>query len=326
MTRLCGAAWAALSFCAAACAEISEPEPGGVSGVGVGASAGQASAGASGGTGATGAGGSDQAGAPSEGGAGGEAPMDPCLSTGTALAFRADVIDLVAGDLGPSLPGGNTPRTVEVWAHFVGEASWQANHSVFELGRRVDLDNQVFGFDLAGHDGIDGVFAPYTNDLGDNDPTPVALAAEGWHHLAWAYDGAGHFQLVINGGNVPLANPGDGTGMLATTPGFVTLGGSQNFGWEGWEGALDELRLWTVFRSEADIARDMKIKLKGDEPGLAAYYDFDKGRGTTVDDVLATPGHKLTLCPGDGGPCPVAAAAAPSWVPSNIPGPFRCAE
>ena len=173
---------------------------------------------------------------------------------------------------------------------------------------------------------VEGSFAPYTNDLGDNDPTPVPIAAQGWHHLAWAYDGAGRFQLVVNGQNVPLANPGDGTGMLATTPGLVTLGGSQNFGFQGWEGTLDELRLWTVFRSESEIARDMKIKLKGDEPGLAAYYDFDKGRGNTVDDISLKAGHKLTVCPADGGPCPAAAVESPTWVVSDIPGPFSCAE
>lgn len=326
MSRLRVLAWVASSICAVACADTDKPDPGNRSGAGVGASAGQAGAGASGGMGATGAAGSETAGAPDGGGAGGEAPVDPCLTTGMALAFKADVIDLVAGDLGPDLPGGNTPRTVEVWAYFVGEASWQPNHSVFELGRRVDLDNQVFGFDLAGHDGTEGVFAPYTNNLGDNDPTPLAIEAQGWHHLAWGYDGAGRFQLVVDGQDVPLANPGDGTGMLATTPGLITLGGSQNFGFEGWEGTLDELRLWTVFRSESEIARDMKVKLTGNEPGLAAYYDFDKGRGNTVDDVRVLPGHKLTVCPANGGPCPAAASMSPTWVVSDIPGPFSCAE
>ena len=45
-----------------------------------------------------------------------------------------------------------------------------------------------------------------------------------------------------------------------------------------------------------------------------------------MDDVLGTPGHKLTLCPDNGGPCPEGAASAPTWVASDIPGPFTCAE
>jgi hypothetical protein len=290
------------------------------SGTGGAAGSGAAGSGAAG-VGAAGAGAESAL-----GGAGGTEAEVCDEGTGTALAFRGDVIDLVAGDLGPDLPGGNAPRTVELWAHFTGEASWVANHTVIELGRRVDGFDQVFGLDLAGRDGENGVFGPYTNDSGDNDPTPLPLPAEGWYHLAWGYDGAGHFQLVVNGVLVPLARPGDGTAVLATTPGIVTLGGSQNFGWEGWEGAMDELRLWTTFRTEAEIARDMKIKLNGSEPGLAAYYDFDRGSGMTIDDVLKTPGHKLTFCPDNGGPCPSPNAALPTWVESDIPGPFTCAE
>jgi hypothetical protein len=104
-----------------------------------------------------------------------------------ALAFKNDVIDLVAGDLGPDLPGGNMPRTVELWAHFLGPQSWLPDHTIIELGRRVDGMDQVFGLDMAGRDGTSGIFGPYTNDLGDNDPTPVALSDEGWYHVAWSY-------------------------------------------------------------------------------------------------------------------------------------------
>ena len=245
-------------------------------------------------------------------------------TTGTALSFKNDTIDLMTGDLGPDLPGGNAARTLELWARFSGQGSWLAEHTIVELGRRTSGPNQVFGIDMAGRDAALGRFDPYTNGLGDNDPTPLMLGLDGWHHLAWAYDGMGHFQFVVDGVKAALPRPGDGSGTLQTTQGIVTLGGSQSFGLEGWEGALDELRLWTIFRSEAEISRDMKVKLGGDEPGLVAYYDFDEGSGMTANDVAKRPGHKLAFCTNNGGPCPSNNNAAPQWVPSDIPGPFSC--
>jgi hypothetical protein len=311
---------------AIACAAFACSDPTQDDGTGGSAGGGASGHAATGGSGAAGSGAAGSGAEGPEAGAGGGAGAGCDEGTGTALAFRSDVIDLVAGDLGADLPGGNAPRTVELWARFTGDASWLPNHTIIELGRRVDADDQVFGLDMAGRNADMGIFGPYTNNAGDNDPTPVLLPVEGWNHLAWGYDGAGHFQLVVNGVQVPLARPGDGTAVLATTPGIVTLGGSQNFGWEGWEGVMDELRLWSTFRTEAEIARDMRSLLSGSEPGLVAYYSFDRGTGMTVDDVLKTPGHKLTFCPDNGGPCPSPNAAPPTWVESDIPGPFSCAE
>ena len=85
------------------------------------------------------------------------------------------------------------------------------------------------------------------------------------------------------------------------------------------------VRLWSVFRGEADIKRDMKVKLKGTEAGLIAYYNLDEGTGTTADDTAKKPSHKLSFCTAKGGACQDANDAMPQWVDSTIPGPFTCA-
>lgn len=287
-----------------------------------GGGAGGATAGA-GGTSGGAAGSAGASGSSGSGGGGGGGACDP--STGKALSFKNSKIDNVTGDLGAGFAGGNGPRTVELWAHFTGTASWEGEHTIIELGKRNGAQNQVFGIDMAGRNGNNGVFDPYTNGIGDNDPTPVALAVEGWHHLAWGYDGAGKFQFVVDGTKVTLPHPDAGNGTLSTTQGIITLGGSQGFGADGWEGVMDEVRLWTVYRTEADIKRDMKVKLKGTEAGLVAYWNLDEGTGTTADDVKKDATHKLSFCAAKGGACSDANTAAPTWVASDIPGPFTCA-
>jgi hypothetical protein len=304
---------------------------GGVATGGGGSASGGSSAGASG-TAGSNAGSGGSAGAAGSGGGssgsggGGGGACDP--SVGKALQFKGGVNDLVAGDLGDDLMGGNSARTVELWAHFTSATSWKGEGTVIELGRRTNAANQVFGIDMAdtGRTNADaGKFDPYTNGIGDNDGATAMIPIVTWAHLAWGYDGAGHFQFVVNGTKINLSKPGDGTGMLATTKGIVTLGGSQGFGYEGWDGVMDEVRLWSVYRSEADIKRDMKIKLKGTEAGLIAYYNLDEGTGETADDIKKTASHQLKFCTANGGACPVQNAAKPTWVASDIPGPFTCA-
>jgi hypothetical protein len=298
---------------------------GGLAAGGVGA--GTSTAGGGGAAMAGGGGGTAGASGAQDGGAAGAA-CDP--GTGSALSFKGDQIDLVAGDLGDDLIGGNAARTLELWAHYLGDQSWLGEHSVIEVGRKVnEMPNGVFGIDMDGRMADVGRFDPYTNGVGDNGPVPLELPAEGWHHLAWAYDGKGHFQFVVDGEALSLSKPGDGTAVLATTKGVITLGGSQSFGNEGWEGELDEVRVWSSFRSVDDIKRDMRVKLKGTEPGLVAYYNLDEGSGTTADDILGRNSHKLSFCTANsanGGPCPAANKQSPKWVASTAPGPFTCAE
>ncbi|MES1182788.1 MAG: LamG-like jellyroll fold domain-containing protein [Myxococcales bacterium] len=297
------------------------------SGSSTGGSAGSGTAGGSAGSAMGGSGGAaGGSGGGAMGGSAGSGGGACDATTGKALQFKGGVNDLVAGDLGNDLMGGNSARTVELWAHFTSDNSWKAEGTMIELGRKTNAANQVFGIDMAGRtDANTGKFDPYTNGIGDNDPTPVMLPSTTWAHLAWAYDGAGHFAFFANGTKVTLPHAGDGSGMLATTKGIVTLGGSQGFGYEGWDGVMDEVRVWSVFRAEADIKRDMKVKLKGTETGLVAYYNLDEGTGETADDIKKTASHQLKFCTANGGACPVQNAAKPMWVASDIPGPFTCA-
>jgi hypothetical protein len=90
---------------------------------------------------------------------------------------------------------------------------------------------------------------------------------------------------------------------------------------------MDEVRIWTIYRSPQEIADTMNVFLKGDEEGLAAYYNFDDSDGSFVDDVNATPSHRLEPCgPGNDDRCTANNDGMPTIVESDIPGPFTCSD
>jgi hypothetical protein len=252
------------------------------------------------------------------------------------------VKDLVAGDLGADAPTGDSARTLELWAKFTGANSWTAEQSIIELGKpsQPDNGNNVFGIDMSGRKGAGGVFGPYTHGVSDNngmnampflDNTPENA---GWLHLAWVYDPTKtpantRLQFTVNGNVLPtefVQSKYEASGSkLVLNTGYVLLGASQTFGNDGWEGVMDELRIWNVARTPQQIKDTMKVIVKPDTAGLVAYYQFNEGDAANVGDANKKASHTLKACTQAGMACPAANAMAPTFVPSDIPGPFMCA-
>jgi hypothetical protein len=288
------------------------------------------SGGASGSAGSAGAAGSCGSGGSAGSASGGSAGGSTCSpSTGKALLFDGDAVDLVksfcltgttpdCSQPDPAitdLPIARASRTVELWAWFSGPKAWRGEHSLFEYGKGQPC--HVFGVDVEHWNEGDAELDPYGNGCGaDNTLKLVPTVPEmGWLHLAWAYDGPDNkFQFTVNGIEQPIPS------LMAmdtwtTTQSPLTIGAASEFGLDGFDGKIDELRVWNVSRAVADIQRDMKVILKGTEPGLVAYYHFDEGQGTESADATGKPGHTAYMI----------SDAKPQWVDSDIPGPFTCA-
>ena len=221
---------------------------------GAAGTSGSAGRGGSGG-GTAGAGG----GAAGSGGAGGAAACD--TSPGMALQFHQTVVDLMTGDLGTDLPGGDVPRTIEVWVKYTGASSWTAEQSIMETSRATMGQNRVLGLDDSGYTAstMTAEFGPYTNGYTDNNhPNGVFvpnIPQVGWVHESWSYTGNhGTFSFTVNGTEYPVTTQSGAPTMNFTT-GVVTLGASQNFGFGGFEGLLDEVRIWSVAKTPAEPAR-----------------------------------------------------------------------
>jgi hypothetical protein len=81
---------------------------------------------------------------------------------------------------------------------------------------------------------------------------------------------------------------------------------SHNANW--YRGLIDEVRIWNVARSAAEIAANMNVTLTGTEPGLMAYWQLDEGEGDIAFDRTGN-GHNMRL-----GESPGLDAANPTWV------------
>jgi hypothetical protein len=56
-------------------------------------------------------------------------------------------------------------------------------------------------------------------------------------------------------------------------------------------GYFDELRVWNVARSAAEIKDNYDKPLAGNEAGLVGYWKFDETSGTTTADAVTSVGH-----------------------------------
>jgi hypothetical protein len=266
----------------------------------------------------------------------------PCnISPGMALQFQGMTPDLVQANIG-KLPLGKASRTVEFWAYFDGtDRSWVNEHGFFEYGHRAG--DAMYPTQGCHEFAINstawpqgqaiGMIHPYgnCNSVDNFFNLPAGTPRVGWLHISFGYDGqTNHFQLTINGSAMLAIGTGAGASGRTHSPDQWTaeagwnstmsplsIGTTVEFaGPTGWQGKIDEFRVWNVFRTEAEIKASMKVMLKGNEPGLIAYYKFDEGTGTTIADATGDASNAAKM----------ASATKPQWVTSDIPGPFTCAR
>ena len=222
-------------------------------------------------------------------------------------SMRADVLELDgAGDYvtfpATGIPSGSASFTVETWINPVsipagGENGGQMTFWGNETG------NQANGFRLRGPAGVRHFF--WANDHDENMgvnilPDTTGPNANGWHHFALTWNGS-QTRWYWNG--VPLGNPRVSAGVNVAAANHRI--GSRPGG-EFFHGHMDEIRVWSVARSAAEIAGDFQRELNGDEPGLVAYWNFESdlgdraggnNNGTPIGNATITAGVNAPVSP-----------------------------
>ncbi|MDB5267267.1 MAG: C-terminal target protein [Hymenobacter sp.] len=183
---------------------------------------------------------------------------------GNALAFDG-TDDYVALPNTTPVPTGNGTYTLEAWIKpnamgimgIMGWGNWGSTNQVNALRLSpTGIINYWWGPDLT----------VTTPDLSGH-----------WHHVAATFDGTTR-TIYLDGVAVGSDTPG---GHAVPSPGNLrigcTNGPNPGGGYEYFNGSIDEVRIWSVARSAADIKAAYTNQPAVPQAGLVAAYDFDAG-------------------------------------------------
>ena len=153
----------------------------------------------------------------------------------------------------------------------IGSEHWKGNYSYTSPNITFINKNEIYyGFSSNGGDvmrQIKNVRKPNT-----------------WHHVAFTYDGD-KGRLYVDGVQVDSTNnPTKWSGKVpdATPIGFI---GAR------FRGNLDEVRVWNVVRTEAEIKANMDSLQDSNPAGLVAYYSMDTDENFNIIDRSANNHH-----------------------------------
>ena len=146
--------------------------------------------------------------------------------------------------------------------------------------------NYALGIDAADH-----LVADYEDSATSaNHPTPdgsTTISNNVWYHAAATWDGTA-LRVYLNGNletstNVNISPASATTSVTAIGSALTSpSGGSVADGF--FQGQMDEVHIWNVARSQAQIAAGMNSELNGPVAGLMGSWHMNEGSGTVLND------------------------------------------
>jgi len=108
-----------------------------------------------------------------------------------------------------------------------------------------------------------------------------------WYHIAGVLDPSTGMKLYVNG-ILQTDMDASGTSAVMTDTGTPTFVGSWGSSIRFFQGRMDEMRLWNRAISQSEILAKMCQSLvPSNETGFQAYWKFNEGSGTQVNDMTA---------------------------------------
>lgn len=170
------------------------------------------------------------------------------------------------------------------------------------------LANTTHGYNLrCGGAGIVEFYVSYDfSNTGYAISSAGAIELNKWTHLAGTYDGA-NVKLYING-KLTVTTAYTQSIPAQDMPLIIGNHGDINNLTRPFIGQIDEVRIWNITRTEAEIKANMYKEIGTDEH-LKAYYKMSDGSGTSLIDNSGN-SNTGTLTNG------------PTWVSSTAPLPY----
>lgn len=203
----------------------------------------------------------------------------PILSAQNGLHFDG-VDDKVDCGLASAVQITGNTITLEAW---IKADSWTNNVWEGNIINKEQNTGTSGGYMLRVGDG-----GKLNMNLGDGNwnelTTPNAvLTLNTWHHVAGTYDGT-EMKLYVDGVAVDSVNYSI-TISNSTAP---LLLGAHSIWNRFFVGAIDEVRIWDVAKTAAELQQNMHTLQCADATGLRAYYRFDQGIAGGANSGLTT--------------------------------------
>ncbi len=222
---------------------------------------------------------------------------------GNALSFNGVNQYVTVPNFGAIIPTSEV--TVEFWA----DTAQFGTQSAFMLN--PDDGANRFNAHLNYNSPSPGVtYWDFGNISGGGRLGPVSAPANSignWVHYAFVASQSGNFMRIYTNGVLQATQSGMNV--------FVRGSYSLQIGGPGfpYNGSLDEFRVWSVARTQAQIQGGRYTPLTGNEANLVVYYKFDSASGTVATNSASATGaaYNGTL------------VNSPSWVGSTIPIPVN---
>jgi hypothetical protein len=109
-----------------------------------------------------------------------------------------------------------------------------------------------------------------------------AFPSGSWSHVALSWNGTGTASCYINGTLTLTSTLSVGSVALSARAVIGQYSVNQTTADTAFNGQIDELKIWSVVRSAAQIATDMHAYASISDANLIAYYDFNEGSGSST--------------------------------------------
>ncbi len=190
------------------------------------------------------------------------AQVIPAIATSTSNALDFDGIDDYV-----SLPSGvyfNGDFTIECWVYPRTFGNWAR---IIDFGNGAGSNNVLLAYTY-GSSGAPGFYVE-----GAQMSAQQTIPLNEWTHIAATLNG-NTATIYING--IPA-----GTSTLGIPANVVRNNcyvGKSNWGGDpNADAVFDELRIWNIAKTEAEILASMDRELAGNEPNLLSYFNFNHG-------------------------------------------------
>lgn len=169
--------------------------------------------------------------------------------------------------------------TVEAW---INADVWKANSW---QGTIVSKDqNNQSGYVLrCGNNGRLSFTVGVTSGWTEIVTTTPVMQANTWHHVAGVMDN-GTLSIYVDGVQVGSRT----SSPISTSVNSVYIGESIGFPGRVFDGRIDEVRIWNIARTQADISANMTVNLPGTTTGLIGYYKMDTIIGNQIVNEVGT--------------------------------------